>query len=80
MLGILEQAPHNDAAWNYLKGLRRFYADHSFDDVITVVKRIAEQKQAVNALDFLITYDRSCYDLNKVQEAIAVGSVRWSDV
>ena len=80
MLGILEQASHNDAAWNYLKGLRRFYADHSFDDVITVVKRIAEQKQAVNTLDCLITYDRSCYDLNKVQEAIAVGSVRWSDV
>lgn len=80
MLGILEQAPHNDAAWNYLKGLRRFYTEHSFDDVITVVKRIAEQKEAVSALDFLITYDRSCYDLNKVQEAIAVCSVRWSDV
>ena len=80
MLGILEQAPHNDAAWNYLKGLRRFYAEHSFDDVIAVVKRIVEQKEAVNALDFLITYDRSCYDLNKVQEAIAVCSICWGDV
>ena len=72
VLRILEQSSHNDAAWNYLKGLRRFYAEHSFDEAVAVAKRIAEQKEAVNALDFLIMYDRSCYDLNKMEEAIDV--------
>ena len=78
VLDALKKAPHNDAAWNYLKGLLATCPTYSFIDVVSEVKRRNEEelnrsgKELVGALAFLVSYCRKCYEVEKTEKAIQV--------
>ena len=77
-MDILKKAPHNDAAWNYLKGLLTACPTYSFIDIVNEVKKRNEEvlgetgKEVPGALDFLVSYCRKCYEIERTEEAIEV--------
>lgn len=84
-MDALQKAPHNDAAWNYLKGLLTACPTYSFLDVVAEVRRWSEEeqresgKELVGALDFLVSYCRKCYEIERTEEAIEVRAERRSE-
>ena len=77
-MDILKKAPHNDAAWNYLKGWLTASPTYSFIDDANEAKKRNEEvlgetgKEVPGALDFLVSYCRKCYEIERTEEAIEV--------